>query len=147
MKKLEKKLAKARSVKVALKLLRSMPRGSGAWHSALQKLRVLVREELKKAMHEGRCMRILASVPISGYDGEFRSAAVARMLSLCTFGAYKCAYIIAKPGSESERRALEGMLATAKSVEEFEIVMRLAPNTNKCKAEAHAHIVRLREHL
>lgn len=147
MKKIDVKLEKAQTVKAVLKVLRRERRGSDPWHRAMQKLRVVARESLKRARNEHQCMKILASTPISGFDKELRNVAITRMLSFITFNAYKCAYILAKPASEAERNALDGMLATACTVEEFEIVMRLAPDTNKCKAEAYGRIVQLRQML
>ena len=147
MKKIETKPKKAKTIKAALKLLRTVRRGSGGWHDALRKLRILVLDALKNAENEKRCMKVLASIPISVYDGEFRGAAVARMLLLNTFNAYKCSYIIAKAGSGSERRALEGMFATAHTVEELETVVRLAPDATRCKNEARARIEKIRQRL
>lgn len=147
MKKIETKIGKARTIKSALKLLRDVRRGSGLWHEALRKLRALVHEALRNATHEEKCMKILANIPISVYDGEFRGAAVTRMLALGTFNAYKCAYIIAKAGSGSEQRALEGMFATARTVEDLEVVVRLAPDAAKCKSEARARIEEIRTRL
>ena len=147
MKKIGTKPRKVKTIKAALKLLRTVRRGSGDWHDALRKLRNLVLDTLKNAKNEKRCMKVLASIPISVYDGEFRGAAVARMLLLNTFNAYKCSYIIAKAGSGSERRALEGMFATAHTVEELETVVRLAPDANRCKSEARARIEEIRQRL
>ena len=147
MKHIGTKLKRAKTIKETLKLLRIVRRGSGDWHDALRKMRALTLNALKNAKHEKGCMKILASVPVSVYDGEFRGAAVDRMLLFNTFNAYKCAYIIAKAGSGSERRALEGMFATAQTVEELEIVVRLAPDANRCKNEARERIAEIRQRL
>ena len=116
---------------------------------ALKKLRALVKSKLAHAKDERACLKILYSMPVSIHEKELRNAAVKRMLSVNTFSACKCACVVAKPDSALAISALSGMLANAKTTEEFEIVARLAegPTSNFIRVEAEHRAYELRGSL
>ena len=145
LKKLKQKLSKARSISQVLEVLRAASPKSGERWKALQKMRAVVKEKLASAKTEQHCMRILASIPVcSVFEGEFRGIAVRNMLAMNTFSAFKCAYIISKCGGSLEQLALEGMFSTAKTVEEYEITARLAPDSSKIQSDAKNRVLALR---
>lgn len=145
MKRFDQKLKRARSIPGILALLYVAPHGSETRQNALKKMYVVAKRKIEQAKTELQCMKILESTPFTCYEKKLRRAAIQRMFSIGTYDAYKCACILADEERALEAEALRGMLATAKTVEEFAFISRFAPDDCRdIRFTAEHHLTMLR---